>query len=159
MKLGSAFNNLDELLKVWLKIDSSKELDYYVRRNKSQEKSDILHDAHIVDNKCSALLSHISLMFIVLGVFIGKEDSNSVVYFLLVFEFIAFLISALLILRCQDLMGPPFRQLPESDEEINQAFLSEITLRRGIYARVLRLVYILTLLLIPIVLLLHLKVV
>ena len=69
MSFGNTFNKLDVLFTAWFKIDSTKEFEYYARRNKAEEKMDILHDANIIDNKCSALLSHISLMFIVLGIF------------------------------------------------------------------------------------------
>jgi hypothetical protein len=60
-------------------------------------------------------------------------------------------LAAMLLLRCVDLLGPPFRQLPDSDTGIKQAFLFEITIRREIYVRVLRIVYVLTAILIPII--------
>ncbi|MGD0960732.1 MAG: hypothetical protein ABSB19_13080 [Methylomonas sp.] len=153
MKLENAFNSLDKLFNDWFKIDINEEFRYYSRINTFVNKTDVLYDANIIDNKCSALLTHISIMFIVLGIFINGETHNGIVFFLLVLEFIAYILAAMSLLRCVDIMGPPFRQLPEAEEEIKQAFLYEITIRRGVYVRVLRIVFILTAILIPIMLL------
>ncbi len=76
---------------------------------------------------------------------------TGIFFLLLVIEFIAYVLAAMLLLRCIDLLGPPFKQLPETDEGIKQAVLFEITMRREIYVRVLRIVYVLTAILIPII--------
>jgi hypothetical protein len=123
MKLENAFNRLDELFQEWFKIDPSKESEYYSRRNRVEEKKDILHDANIIDTKCSALLTHISIMFIVLGIFITNENNHGFVFLLLVIEFIAYVLAAMLLLRCLDLLGPPFRQLPETPPRQNSCRL------------------------------------
>lgn len=153
MDLKNAFNRLDALITGLFHIDPSHASEYYRQLNKIKEKTDIQHDANFIDTKCSALLTHISIMFLVLGIFITKENAHGIFFLLLVIEFIAYVMAAMLILRCVDMMGPPFRQLPELEEAIQQTLLFEITLRREIYVRVLRLVFVLTAILIPIIVL------
>ena len=156
MKLKNAFVGLDKLFKQWFEIDIIRESKYYSRRNKAEDIKDILYDMNIIDTKSNALLTHISIMFIVLGFFIHAEDNHWVILALLVLEFLAYLVTAMLLLRCVDIMGPPFRQPPESDEEIKQVYYFESTLRREIYARALRMAFILTVILFPIILLKYL---
>ena len=150
MKLENAFDSLDKLFNRWFKIDTHKESAYYSRRNAVENKADVIYDANIIDNKCSALLTHISIMFIILGIFIGADTHKGIVFLLLTVEFLAYVLVAMALLRCVDMMGPPFRQVPESKDGIEQALLYEITLRRGIYVRALRVSFILTAILIPI---------
>jgi hypothetical protein len=153
MELKNAFNRLDKLFAGCVHIDPNDASDYYLRRDMLEEKVDMLHDANVIDTKCSALLTHISIMFLVIGIFISKDNTQGIFFLLLVIEFIAYVLAAMLILRCVDMMGPPFRQLPATDEAIQQNFLYEITLRREIYVRVLRMVFVLTAVLIPIIVL------
>lgn len=109
----------------------------------------------VLDSKSSALLTHISIMFVALGFFIIDNSNHWVIQSLLLMEFIIYLVVAMLLLRCIDIMGPPFRQLPnDADEEkLAEIYYFEVTLRREIYVRSLRVVYTLTALLIPIILL------
>ncbi len=152
MKLRNAFAGLDKLFKRWFEINIDRESKYYSRRNKAEDIEDILYDMNIIDTKSNALLTHISIMFVVLGFFIHAEDNHWLVVTLLVIEFLAYVLTAMLLLRCVDIMGPPFRQPPEAEEEIKQVYYFEITLRREIYARALRVAFILTAMLIPIIL-------
>jgi len=152
MKLRNAFAGLDKLFKRWFEINIDRESKYYSRRNKAEDIEDILYDMNIIDTKSNALLTHISIMFVVLGFFIHAEDNHWLVVTLLVMEFLAYVLTAMLLLRCVDIMGPPFKQPPESEEEIKQVYYFEITLRREIYARALRVAFILTAMLIPIIL-------
>ncbi len=152
MKLKNTFVGLDKLFTTKFEIDVKREAEYYSRRHKAEDIDDILYDMNVIDSKSSALLTHISIMFVVLGFFINAEDNHWVIVVLLVIEFIAYILTAMLLLRCVDIMGPPFRQPPESKEAIKEEYYFEVTLRREIYARALRLAYVLTAVLIPIIL-------
>lgn len=106
----------------------------------------------VIDGKSSALLTHISVMFVVLSIFLVASDAHAIVKFLIGVELILYLTVAMFMLRCIDIMGPPFRPAPGNLEEAENAYYFELNLRRTIYHRAIRTVYVLTLALIPIVL-------
>jgi len=102
------------------------------------------------DAKISGLLTHISVMFVVLG-FLATSVDNLFLRLLITVEFIAYILAAMVLLRCLDMTGPPLNDLPQDTSELRAVQAREALLRKTIYVRVLRLVYVLTALLIPIV--------
>ena len=79
-----------------------------------------------------------------------SDDSDSVP---LRVELLAFSVAGVLLLRCVDIMGPPFRRLDEGDRSANfDLYQREIHIRRGTYQFVVRFVLALTVLLIAFVL-------
>ncbi len=151
MKLKRVFKSLDRFFEKNFEINPVREKLFYESRNDTEAMKDILYDMDIIDSKSSALLTHISIMFVVIGFFLSETEKFSVINFLFLVEFVAYLMIAMALLRCIDIMGPPFRQPPEDKEERTQMYYFEVTLRREIYHRSLRLVYLLTAALIPIV--------
>jgi len=150
MSFSNVFECLDMLLKKWLKIGHEREKLYFETRQKAEGIKDILYDMDIIDTKSGALLTHISIMFVVLGFFLSSEN-HWLISIVLLIEFIGYLLVAMVLLRCIDIMDPPFRQLPTELEELKITYYTEVTLRREIYHRSVRAVYILTACLIPIV--------
>ena len=89
-------------------------------------------------------------MFVVFG-FLASDVDNILLRLLLTAEFLAYIFAALVLLRCLDMTGPPLNDLPQDTVELRSVQAREALLRKTIYVRVLRLVYLLTALLIPIV--------
>ncbi len=96
-----------------------------------------LYDMGIIDGKSSALLTHISVMLVVLTFLLGSDSQHFQIA--LKIELVVYAILATLLLRAVDIMGPPYQW---SDGNID--WLKEAALRRVIYQSVLRLVWILT---------------
>ena len=155
MVFKHVFKGLDNIFKNFSGVNLTREFEYYPLRNKVEGIKDVLYDMDILDSKSSALLTHISVMFVALGFFIVDSNNHRIIQSLLVTEFIIYLVIAMLLLRCIDIMGPPFRKPPNhaSEEDLKAMYYFEVTLRREIYARSLRIVYTLTALLVPIILL------
>ncbi len=151
MELKRVFESLDCLFDKWFEINPEREKSFYDSRNDTEGIKDILHDMEIIDTKSSALLTHISIMFVVIGFFLAESTKISTVNVLFLVEFVAYLVIAMLLLRCIDIMGPPFRQPPNEKEKRIKAYYFEVTLRREIYHRSIRSVYLLTAALIPII--------
>ena len=151
MTFKNIFDGLDSKFKQWFQITAEREEKHYTTWSKADAIKDILYNMDIIDSKSSALLTHISIMFLVLGFFITDKGNPWFIHFLLLIEFIAYLVVSMVLLRCIDIMGPPFRQLPEDEEELKKTYYLEVALRREIYHRSIRTVYILTALFIPIV--------
>ena len=149
--MKTVFNTLDKLCTQWFKIEINREAKFYPARNKMEEISQILHDMEAIDSKSGALLTHISIMFAVLGFFLSDPNNHFLVQVSFLIEFIIYLVVAMVLMRCIDIMGPPFRELPEDQESLKETYYFEITLRREIYHRALRTVYVLTAVLIPII--------
>ncbi len=149
--MKTVFNMLDKLCMRWFKIEIDREVKFYPSRNKIEEIDQILHDMEAIDSKSGALLTHISIMFAVLSFFLNGSNNHFLVQILFLFEFIVYLVVAMILMRCIDIMGPPFRELPEDQESLKETYYFEITLRREIYHRALRTVYMLTAALIPII--------
>ena len=67
-------------------------------------------------------------------------------------ELVAFSVVGVLLLRCVDILGPPFRRLlPDADGELEGLYRTEILLRRAIFQGMVRTVRFLTICLIIIV--------
>lgn len=152
MLLKNVFGFLDRIFIRSFNVDFNREPLYLSRRDDVEQKDNFLYEMNIIDSKSSALLTHISIMFVVLGLFLEMKDNGRIFEIILVAEFVAYVLAALLLLRCVDIMGPPFKMPPEEHRELIKAFFLETTLRREIYVRALRMVFILTIILIPIIL-------
>lgn len=146
------FKVLDRFICKSCKISGHREKEFIGNRKNSNYLDSIHYDMDAIDNKSSALLTHISLMFVVLSIFLVASDAHAFIQVLLGIELIAYLCIAMLLLRCIDVMGPPLRPLPSDRDGVDEAFYVEVTLRREVYQRSMRAVYLLTFFLIPIVL-------
>lgn len=151
--MKTVFNSLDKLCTQWFKIEIHREVNFFSARKKIEEIEQILHDMEAIDSKSGALLTHISIMLAVLGFFLSDSNNHLLVQILFLFELIIYLVVAMVLIRCIDIMGPPFRELPENQKSLNETYYFEITLRKEIYHRALRTVYVLTATLIPIIIL------
>ncbi len=150
MLIDGVFKSLDPILKTWLNPSDRDPVAYYDKLESAQRVDHIWQDLRSIDAKSSGLLTHISVMFVVLG-FLASEVDNIFLQVVLTLEFIAYIFSAMVLLRCLDMTGPPLKDLPDNHTEIRQLQAAEALLRKAVYVRVLRLVYVLTVLLIPIV--------
>lgn len=150
MLIDGVFKSLDPMLKAWLSDTESDPQAYYDKLETAEGIDKIWNDLRSVDAKSSGLLTHISVMFVVLG-FLAADVDNIVLRVLLTLEFLAYIFAALLLLRCLDMTGPPLNDLSADPREIRSVQAREALLRKTIYVRVLRLVYVLTALLIPVV--------
>lgn len=113
------------------------------------ERTHILYDMDIIDSKSAALLTHVSVMLAVIAVLITQ--SESVWRWIMIAELTAFCLVGMLLLRCVDVMGPPYRVPPDDEENLRETYCDEVLLRRGVYQAMLRTVFGLTAALIAIV--------
>ncbi len=149
------FGKLDPFLFSLLKIDPKKEMEYYETRESTKDTKIDLKKIHyamsLIDSKSSALLTHISVMFVVLGFFLSniQVSNHWIVDAVILAEFIAYLLIGMLLLRCLEIMGPPLRPLPKDKEKLMDIYYREISLRREIYQRSLRFMFLLTGILVP----------
>ena len=150
MLIDSVFKTLDPMLNASLDQTVIDPQAYYDKLEGAERVDHIWQDLRSVDAKSSGLLTHISVMFVVLG-FLATEADNLFLQILLTLEFLAYIFAAMVLLRCLDMTGPPLKDLPEDLTKIRQVQAREALLRKAVYVRVLRLVYVLTALLIPIV--------
>ncbi len=150
MLIDNVFKTLDPFLQSYLINSDDDPLQYYKKLENADNADRIWQDLRSIDAKSSGLLTHISVMFVVLG-FLAADANNIVLRVLLTLEFLAYIFAAMLLLRCLDMTGPPLNDLPGDSAEIRMVQAREALLRKTVYVRVLRLVYILTALLIPIV--------
>jgi len=148
------FEPIDKLLIRILKINSTREAAFHEKRSAlfgmgwAKKIDGILHDMSILDSKSSALLTHISVILVVLS-FSLDGSSTKYINGILVFEMAMYTVTAMFLLRCVDIMGPPYKDLPESDNEAYEKYYIEIRLRREIYTRALRTAFVLTAILVP----------
>lgn len=150
MLIDGVFKTLDPFLRARLVSPENDPLEYYEKLENADNVDKIWQDLRSIDAKSSGLLTHISVMFVVLG-FLAADANSIVLRVLLTLEFLAYIFAAMLLLRCLDMTGPPLNDLPADSAAIRKVQASEALLRKTVYVRVLRLVYILTALLIPIV--------
>lgn len=154
MKFGKIFDTLDSLIRKVYPINDAREQveEFYGTRKACKDLlKEVHYDMDVIDGKSSALLTHISVMFVVIGLFLSDLNGHWIVTVVLVTELIIYLAVALLLLRCVDVMGPPFRMPPDDVEKAGCFYKSEVALRRGIYQWAVRMVFVLTIVLIPVV--------
>lgn len=118
------------------------ERNYVDLRKKVEDREHVLYDMDVIDQKSSALLTHVSIMLAVVAFMI--PDTSGIWRIALTFELVAFLLVAMLLLRCVDVMGPPFRNPSAIPSKANTVYHHEILLRRGVYQAMLRMVFVLT---------------
>ena len=150
MIIDGVFKTLDPMLRACLKQPEQASQAYYEKLAAAEGVDNIWKDLRSIDAKSSGLLTHISVMFVVLG-FLASDVDNFLLKLLLTAEFLAYIFAAMVLLRCLDMTGPPLNDLPDDSAELKAVQAREALLRKTIYVRVLRLVYVLTALLIPIV--------
>ena len=150
MLIDGVFKTLDPMLRSCLARTDRDPEAYYEKLKSAEDVDHIWRDLRSIDAKSSGLLTHISVMFVVLG-FLASSVDNFLLRLLLTVEFLAYILAAMVLLRCLDMTGPPFNDLPDDPAALREVQAREALLRKTIYVRVLRLVYVLTALLIPIV--------
>ena len=150
MLIDGVFKTLDPMLRSCLARTDRDPEAYYEKLKSAEDVDHIWCDLRSIDAKSSGLLTHISVMFVVLG-FLASSVDNFLLRLLLTVEFLAYILAAMVLLRCLDMTGPPLNDLPDDPAALREVQAREALLRKTIYVRVLRLVYVLTALLIPIV--------
>ncbi|QOJ24074.1 MAG: hypothetical protein HRU78_10820 [Gammaproteobacteria bacterium] len=148
------YDLVDKVFKTLLSLNEEDERKFADTRKDINHINHILHDMVIIDTKSSALLTHVSVMLaVVIGMLftlIGPNESGSILAYLLKVEMVAYAVVAMVLLRCLDIMGPPFRKLRNEMREIDAQYHKEIIIRRAIYQLMSRVVFILTVVLIMI---------
>jgi hypothetical protein len=114
-------------------------------------KEHALHDMSVIDAKSSALLTHVSIMLAVIAVLLAQPNGATWKW-IFTSELIAFSGVSVLLLRCVDILGPPFRRLsPDAEGKLEEFYRTETLLRRAIFQAMVRTVRFLTVCLIVIV--------
>ncbi len=127
------------------------ELVFEAQRADLKNRDHFLYDMSLIDAKSSALLTHVSIMLAVVAVLLAQPNS-AMWKWIYTAELIAFSVVGVLLLRCVDILGPPFRRLlPGADGELEEFYRTEILLRRAIFQGMVRTVRFLTVCLIIIV--------
>ncbi|MER0170499.1 MAG: hypothetical protein DU489_07815 [Nitrosomonas sp.] len=146
------YDLVDKAFKTLLSLNEEDERKFADARKDINHINHILHDMVIIDTKSSALLMHVSIMLaVVIGMLftlIGPKESGSILAYMLKIEMVAYAVVAMVLLRCLDIMGPPFRKLRNEMHEIDAQYHQEIVTRRAIYQLMSRVVFILTVVLI-----------
>lgn len=146
------YDLIDRIFTAVLSLDEEDERKFAETRKDIPHIHHILHDMVIIDTKSSALLTHVSVMLaVVIGMLftlIGPNESGSILAYMLKVEMVAYALVAMVLLRCLDIMGPPFRKLKNGMQEIDAQYHQEIVIRRGIYQLMSRVVFTLTVVLI-----------
>ncbi|NBQ69780.1 MAG: hypothetical protein EBU46_13530 [Nitrosomonadaceae bacterium] len=146
------YDLVDKVFKTLLSLNEEDERKFADVRKDINHINHILHDMVIIDTKSSALLTHVSVMLaVVIGMLftlIGPNESGSILAYLLKVEMVTYAVVAMVLLRCLDIMGPPFRKLRNEMHEIDAQYHQEIVIRRAIYQLMSRVVFILTVVLI-----------
>ncbi|MEP6619019.1 MAG: hypothetical protein ABJE47_06890 [bacterium] len=117
---------------------------FEAQRAALENRDHFLHDMSVIDAKSSALLTHVSIMLAVVAVFLGQQ--NGVLWkWVFTVELAAFSVVAVFLLRCVDILGPPFRRLPIGAEaSIEGVYRDEVLWRRAIFQGMVRAVRLLT---------------
>ncbi|MBL8500846.1 MAG: hypothetical protein JNL77_09760 [Nitrosomonas sp.] len=146
------YDLVDKVFKTLLSLNEEDERKFADARKDINHINHILHDMVIIDTKSSALLTHVSVMLaVVIGMLftlIGPKENGSILAYLLKIEMVTYAVVAMVLLRCLDIMGPPFRKLRNEMHEIDAQYHQEIVIRRAIYQLMSRVVFILTVVLI-----------
>ncbi|MBS0498369.1 MAG: hypothetical protein HRU77_13915 [Gammaproteobacteria bacterium] len=146
------YDLVDKVFKTLLSLNEEDERKFADARKDINHINHILHDMITIDTKSSALLTHVSVMLaVVIGMLftlIGPKESGSILAYMLKIEMVAYAVVAMVLLRCLDIMGPPFRRLGNEMHEIDAQYHQEIVIRRAIYQLMSRVVFILTVVLV-----------
>lgn len=141
---------LDKAVIFMLRLKEEHEDQFASKREDVEHIKHILYDMDVIDGKSSALLTHVSVMLaVVVGIlFTVSDDANSLFSIILKTEVVLYASVALFLLRCVDVMGPPFRRVDGEMEAVNIKYRNEILIRRAIYQLMARLVFVLTFILV-----------
>lgn len=124
---------------------------FEAQRAELTNRAHAFHDMSIIDAKSSALLTHVSIMLAVVAVLLAQPNP-AVWRWIYTGELIAFSAVGVLLLRCVDILGPPFRRLPVAAEgNLEEYYRTEVMVRRAIFQAMVRAVRLLTVLLILVV--------
>ncbi|MEH6628481.1 MAG: hypothetical protein V7739_18740 [Motiliproteus sp.] len=137
---------VDKILYRIMRLEISDENNYADLRGSVNNIDHILYDMDLIDSKSAALLTHVSIMLaVVVGMMYALiESQNSIFALFLKFKIIFYAIVALGLLRCVDILGPPFRKIDKKNVSPDLFYYKEIMLRRAVYQFTIRMVYILT---------------
>ena len=132
---------------IWIWSLEPKLNEEYVaaRRIIDDKTGGALYDMDVIDSKSSALLTHISIILAVLAVLINNESTAR--WFFTV-EFVLYALNATILLRCVDILGPPFRAVPSEDTDLRSYGHMEGLIRRTVYQFALRSAAVLTVVLV-----------
>ena len=90
MFIDGVFKTLDPVLRARLAQTDRDPLAYYEKLNSAEGVDHIWRDLRSIDAKSSGLLTHISVMFVVLG-FLASNVDNFLLRLLLTAEFLAYI--------------------------------------------------------------------
>jgi hypothetical protein len=139
------------LLSALLGVTPDDERTFEAQRAELENRAHALHDMSILDAKSSALLTHVSVMLAVVAILLAQPN-GAVWKWIYTVELIAFSGVGVALLRCIDVMGPPFRRLPPHLQgSLEEYYRVEVLVRRAIFQVTLRAVRLLTVALILIV--------
>jgi len=138
----------DRALARLFRLSSQEERAFEAQRTALENREHFLHDMSILDAKSSALLTHVSIMLAAIAVLLAPNEP--VWKWIFTAELVLFSLAGVLLLRCVDILGPPFRRVP-ADGGIEEYYRAEVQLRRAIFQGTIRAVRFLTVCLIVIV--------
>ena len=127
-------------------LSPQNEFDYSAARDEKYVSNidHILKDMDIIDSKSSALLAHVSIMIAVAFGLTAIDNLNYVVKGLRYVEAFAYILVALFLMRCLEIVGPPLRKMESSDRQMFDKYNYEILVRRAVYQTSVRAVIWLT---------------
>jgi len=123
------------VVKVWKLEATDNKMYVKARRSGDTDTGGAVYDMGVIDSKSSALLSHTSIILAVLGILINIGGPAKIFF---VIEFVLYAALATLLLRCVDILGPPYRPLVNDTEDLADYWHLEALIRRTIYQFVLR---------------------
>jgi len=90
----------------------------------------------VIDGKSAVLLTHVLVMLaVVVGIlFAVSDDSSSLFTLVLQAKVVLYAIVAMFLIRCIDVMGPPFKRNGGEPEQINVKYRNEILVRERFFS-------------------------
>jgi hypothetical protein len=139
----------DRVLERLFRLKPEHERAFEDQRRNLHNRDHFLHDMSVIDAKSSALLTHVSIMLAVIAFLLGSPGHDGWKW-ILTGELAAFSAVGVLLLRCVDIIGPPFRRIPPQSQ-LEDYYRAETQLRRALFQAMVRTVRLLTVSLIAIV--------
>ncbi len=90
MNTRNVFDLMDKLFNYFFKVDGSIESMHYSLRINAEDIESIHYNMNVIDSKSSALLTHISIMFVVLDFFLNNKDNKAIICAVFVIEFVGY---------------------------------------------------------------------
>ncbi len=144
------FRLVDAMVLRLTRANAELEATFASRRKEVENLEHVLYDMNIIDSKSAALLTHVSIMLAVVVVLLNYSPDR-LWQLIMTGELLCFSLVGMLLLRCVDVIGPPFRLPPSDVAELNKFYRHEVLIRRALYQFMVRAVFVLTLALIAIV--------